>query len=192
MSSSPTTPTLGGIDKSDMLVHLYRTPMKSKRWYMRLFAYCLDLSVTNAWLSYRRDCKSLGETKSMGLKDFRIELFHFTRNTKPLITRRPRSLTGFPGNTPPGNIPPPDPKFPKPIRGHRSTVPDRSVRFDSTLMHLPIYLTRQTCKHCSRKDHIMRSNVVCQVCKIHLCLNADRNCFVAYHQPVAKCGGTVG
>ncbi|KAK3891500.1 hypothetical protein Pcinc_004590 [Petrolisthes cinctipes] len=60
---------MGGIGKSDMLVHLYRTPMKSKRWYMRLFAYCVDLCMTNAWLCYRRDCQSLGE-KGMCLKKF--------------------------------------------------------------------------------------------------------------------------
>nr|XP_020502569.1 piggyBac transposable element-derived protein 3-like [Labrus bergylta] len=36
---------MGGIDKSDMLVHLYRTPMKSKRWYLRLFAYVIDVSI---------------------------------------------------------------------------------------------------------------------------------------------------
>ncbi|XP_064120217.1 piggyBac transposable element-derived protein 3-like [Macrobrachium nipponense] len=33
---------MGGIDKSDMLTHLYRTPFKAKRYYMRLFAYLLD------------------------------------------------------------------------------------------------------------------------------------------------------
>ncbi|XP_034018956.1 piggyBac transposable element-derived protein 3-like [Thalassophryne amazonica] len=44
---------MGGIDKSDMLVHLYRIPMKSKRWYLRLFAYVLDISLTNAWVVYR-------------------------------------------------------------------------------------------------------------------------------------------
>ncbi len=35
---------MGGIDKSDMLVHLYRTPMKSKRWYMWMVAYAIDVS----------------------------------------------------------------------------------------------------------------------------------------------------
>ncbi|XP_043226479.1 piggyBac transposable element-derived protein 3-like [Amphibalanus amphitrite] len=44
---------MGGIDKSDMLIHLYRTPMKSKRWYMRLFAYVIDICLTNALLLYR-------------------------------------------------------------------------------------------------------------------------------------------
>lgn len=47
---------MGGIDKSDMLVHLYRTPLRSKRWYLRLFAYAVDLSLTNAWVIYKRDC----------------------------------------------------------------------------------------------------------------------------------------
>lgn len=32
---------IGGTDKSDMLVHIYRTAMKSKRWYLRLFAYVI-------------------------------------------------------------------------------------------------------------------------------------------------------
>ena len=169
---------MGGIDKSDMLVHLYRTPMKSKRWYMRLFAYCLDLSVTNAWLCYRRDCKSLGETKGLTLKEFRIKIFMFSRNPKPRIYRQPRSLSSSPGSSNTLDMP-------KPIRGHRSHTPDASVRFDHSLMHVPIYNIRQTCKHCSRKGNILRSNIVCKVCKVHLCLNADRNCFLEYHQCVA-------
>ena len=37
---------MGGIDKSDMLVHLYHTPMNSKRWYMRMFAYAIDASAS--------------------------------------------------------------------------------------------------------------------------------------------------
>jgi len=44
---------MGGIDKSDMLVHLYCTPMRAKRWYMRLVAYAIDISLTNAWIGFR-------------------------------------------------------------------------------------------------------------------------------------------
>ncbi|KAL7401618.1 hypothetical protein ABVT39_002119 [Epinephelus coioides] len=64
----------GGIDKSDMMVHLYRTPMKSKRWYLRLFANIIDVSLTNAWVVYRWDCKALG-VNGQSLKDFRIQVF---------------------------------------------------------------------------------------------------------------------
>ena len=123
----------------------------------------------------------------MPLKDFRIELFHYARNTKPLITRRPRSLTNSPGNSSsPQGIPPPQPQVPKPIRGVRSHVPDKSVRFDPNHWHLPVYTkTRQTCKCCSRKGHIIRSHVLCEVCKVHLCLHAGKNCFREYHKLVA-------
>ncbi|XP_064100527.1 piggyBac transposable element-derived protein 3-like [Macrobrachium nipponense] len=52
---------MGGIDKSDMLTHLYRTPFKAKRYYMRLFAYLLDLIICNTWILYKRDCLALQE-----------------------------------------------------------------------------------------------------------------------------------
>ena len=177
---------MGGIDKSDMLVHLYRTPMKSKRWYMRLFAYCLDLSVCNAWLLYKRDCKSVGETKSLPLKEFRLEVFKATRSTRHLsLHRRPRtSLTLSPGDNGNGSSSPVT--IIKAVRGQRSQAPDNGVRFDKTLFHAPHYHpTRQTCKLCSRQNHIIRTNFICRVCKVHLCLNAERNCFVAYHERVA-------
>uniref|UniRef100_A0A672GUR1 PiggyBac transposable element-derived protein domain-containing protein n=1 Tax=Salarias fasciatus TaxID=181472 RepID=A0A672GUR1_SALFA len=118
--------SMGGIDKSDMLVHLYRSPMKSKRWYMRLF-------------------------------NFRIQVFSLSTSVD----------------------------VPKPVKGHRSHTPDHLVRFDLSLFHAPLHTTRQTCKHCSKKGHILRSNILCRVCKVHLCLNADRNCFIKYHEAVA-------
>ena len=50
---------MGGIDKSDMLTHLYKTPLKARRWYLRLFGYVIDLCTTNAWILYKRDCKAM-------------------------------------------------------------------------------------------------------------------------------------
>ena len=31
----------------------------------------------------------------------------------------------------------------------------------------------------------MRSNFLCRVRKVHLCLNGERNCFLQYHERVA-------
>lgn len=47
---------IGGIELSYMLVHLFKTPTKSGRWYFPLFWYALDLCIYNAWLVYKRDC----------------------------------------------------------------------------------------------------------------------------------------
>ncbi|XP_038149898.1 piggyBac transposable element-derived protein 2-like isoform X2 [Cyprinodon tularosa] len=163
---------MGGIDKSDMLVHLYRTPMKSKRWYMRLFAYTIDLAISNAWLMYRRDCKEL-KLDSQSLKSFRIEVFKHASNQRLSVVRSGRSSDSLRAAF----------DVPKPVRGHRGSNPTEAVRFDHSVFHVPVYTHRQTCKYCSRKDNIARSNVFCGVCKVHLCLNATRNCFAEYHNP---------
>ncbi|XP_062372032.1 piggyBac transposable element-derived protein 3-like [Sardina pilchardus] len=168
---------MGGIDKNDMLVHLYRTPLRAKRWYMRLFAYAIDVSLTNAWIMYRRDSKALNVNDGLSLKHFRIEVFKTASSSTSMTSRPRRSLTPLPCSSA---------DVPTPIRGHRSHAPHYSVRFDVSLFHAPVYSSsRQTCKQCSRKGNIMRSNLVCRVCQLHLCLNAERNCFVRYHEAVA-------
>ncbi|KAF6201611.1 hypothetical protein GE061_004003 [Apolygus lucorum] len=48
------TEHMGCVDLSDMLIALYRTPLRSHRWYLALFAQLLDICVDNAWLMYRR------------------------------------------------------------------------------------------------------------------------------------------
>ncbi len=62
-----------GNDLSDMLVHLYKTPMKAQHWYMPLFGYILNVSIVNAWLICKRDCDLLKE-KPMPLKKFRLSV----------------------------------------------------------------------------------------------------------------------
>ena len=168
---------MGGIDKSDMLVQLYKTPMKSKRWYLRLFAYCIDLSLVNAWLLYKRDCASL-KKKWIPLKNFRLDVYSSASACNALYNRA--NLTRNHPACKEVELRPPT------LQGQRSEQPDISVRFDTTLFHCPLYSgNQQTCKNCSVKGHVMRSNFVCSVCKIHLCVNKASNCFRDFHNPVA-------
>uniref|UniRef100_A0A2H1X0R7 SFRICE_016683 n=1 Tax=Spodoptera frugiperda TaxID=7108 RepID=A0A2H1X0R7_SPOFR len=57
---------MGGVDLADMLVSLYRSNFKTKRWYMALFAQTLDICANNARLLYRRDCQN--SKKPLALK----------------------------------------------------------------------------------------------------------------------------
>ena len=45
---------MGGVDKSNYLVSLYRLKYKSRKWYMPIFFYYIDICLTNAWLVYRK------------------------------------------------------------------------------------------------------------------------------------------
>ena len=64
---------MGGIDKSDMLTYLNKTPLRAKRWYIRIFSYAIDVSLCNAWLLYKRDCME-DSTRPMSLKTFRLKV----------------------------------------------------------------------------------------------------------------------
>ena len=42
-----------GVDKTNMLVSLYRNMMKTRKWYKRIIFHLIDFSVVNAWALYR-------------------------------------------------------------------------------------------------------------------------------------------
>lgn len=50
----------GGVGLYDMLVHLYKTSAKSRRW-----SYVLDLCISDSWLVYKKDCGLLNENKCL-------------------------------------------------------------------------------------------------------------------------------
>ncbi|KAK3875508.1 hypothetical protein Pcinc_019627 [Petrolisthes cinctipes] len=160
----------GGIDKSDMLTHIYKTPMKARRWYIKLFGYAIYLCVCNAWVLHKRDCASLGN-RPMPLKQFCLDVSHFMRCTKDLgsrATRKSRS-TSLQVNLP--------------KRGQRTCVPSASERQDTSVHHMPHFVTmRQTCKFCSKKGDIHQSRWMCDICNVALCLSDTRNCFVPFHR----------
>ena len=45
---------MGGVDLVDMLISLYRTPYKTRRWYLRVVVRLLNICKVNSWLLYRR------------------------------------------------------------------------------------------------------------------------------------------
>ena len=121
---------MGRIDKSDMLTHLYKTPAKSVRWYLRLFAHALDLSIANCWLLYKRDCFSL-KISPMPLKKFRLEIYKFATAENPIIDRQTSaSLTSD------------DFKILPVIKGQHVQHPPNSLRYMSKF-HCPMPVERQ-------------------------------------------------
>lgn len=45
---------MGGVDKLDALVAVYRTRIRQRKWYWPLVVYLLDVSVVNGWLLMKR------------------------------------------------------------------------------------------------------------------------------------------
>ncbi|XP_050502828.1 piggyBac transposable element-derived protein 2-like [Diabrotica virgifera virgifera] len=67
---------MGGVDLMDSLMALYRTKIRSKKWYLRIVFHIFFLAVVNAWLLYRRDTQLLGVRKDdeLSLLDFKASI----------------------------------------------------------------------------------------------------------------------
>jgi hypothetical protein len=61
---------------ADMLIAIYRTKIKTKRWYLKVLFHCLDIAKVNAWLLYRRHCvlKKVPKKQQQPLLDFSLEI----------------------------------------------------------------------------------------------------------------------
>lgn len=64
---------MGGVDLVDMLTALYRTKLRMKKFYMRIFGQLIDLAINNAWVLFKRDYLVVnGDNTKMPLKKFRL------------------------------------------------------------------------------------------------------------------------
>ena len=65
---------MGGVDKLDMLISLYRIFLKSRKWTLRMLFHAIDLPCANSWLEYMRDMERLGEKKKMDFLHFKLRI----------------------------------------------------------------------------------------------------------------------
>lgn len=64
--------SMGGVNKVDFLISLYRTTIRSRKWTLRMTFHFMNLAVVNAWLEYRRDADKQSLPKQLDLLDFTL------------------------------------------------------------------------------------------------------------------------
>ncbi|KAG0426898.1 hypothetical protein HPB47_026017, partial [Ixodes persulcatus] len=71
-----------------MLVELYRTTLRFKKWYLKVFFHLIDVVVVNYWLLYRRDADAANITKKgqLTLLKFKAEIAWALRDEKKIST----------------------------------------------------------------------------------------------------------
>ena len=59
---------MGGTDQMDQVISTYQPFVHNRKWYWPLFLYCLEVSLYNSWLLYRKlekDCPFLEHVGSI-------------------------------------------------------------------------------------------------------------------------------
>ena len=147
---------MGGVDKADMLIFLYKAKWKTKKkkCYHRIFFHLLILSVANAWTIYRE----IGG--NVALLDFIISISRCLINTT--------SESNDENQEPPQ-------KRRSVIRANQ--VPDNIHYEEKNHWPLQTDCTTQRCKHSGSSR---RSKFICLKCQFVLCL-VGKKCFLEFH-----------
>ncbi|XP_064468275.1 piggyBac transposable element-derived protein 2-like [Ornithodoros turicata] len=149
---------MGGVDLAGMFVELYRTPLKSRRYYLKLFAQLIDICVNNAWHLYRRAPRRITATE--GLQGNRATV------TKALLAANKKKS----GRLSPSCQPQQKIKRPK------IPMPQDDIRYDG-VGHWQGFAAKGRCRYCPWGQ----TRIICTKCGVLLCFMADRNCFRPFH-----------
>lgn len=143
-----------------MLIALYRTGFRTKRWYMCIFSQLLDVCVNNAWRLKQRESVLLGEASNQKLKEFRASVADgLLRSNRALEPRRSSNARVINA-----------PSLPR---------PQHDIRYDG-IEHFPEACPRGRCKNCRSGTTRIR----CRKCQMQLCLFPERNCFFDFHHKI--------
>lgn len=147
---------MGGVDKCDMMLALYRTKLKTKKWYKRIFTHLLDLCVVNSWFLYRQATKS-----KMQMVHFKLELARSLIKTHQEVDQQPE----VPMN---------------PVKRMRSAKDVcNSARFDG-MNHFPKQ-TQSCAQRCKMDECGRKSTYICLKCHVSLCIDGKTDCFYKFH-----------
>jgi len=129
---------MGGVDKLDFLLTVYKSFIRSNKWTLRMFTHSFDLACVNSWFEYKKDAMDLGihQKNIMDLIHFRTQIAEaliLCNRPQKRARGRPLSFT------------PPNSKQNK----KKQNIPIDDVRYDG-LNHLPVFedKAQSRCKFC--------------------------------------------
>lgn len=146
------------VDKFDQNLNLYKINRKSKKWWHRIFFYFLDAAVVNAFVLY----KELNSPK-ISMKEFRRSVSQGL--VADLVIKNKRKAYSCGETVAKKQF---KPFIPLEIRHNQSS-------------HQPERDSRRRCAKCSTSKQQVRTNWICSVCRVPLCLGANKTCFQDFH-----------
>lgn len=149
------------VDKFDQHLSSYKIDRKSHKWYHRIFFYFLDASVVNTFVVYKQL-----ELPKLTMKDFRRRIIDGLVS-KTFFEKENRSSNSF--NARPTST----------INKFKVSVPCELHLENSS--HQPKRTSRRRCGYCSTKKDPSRTNWMCSMCKVPLCLGKAKNCYQLFH-----------
>lgn len=158
---------MGGVDKLDFLLSIYRSYIRTRKWTVRMICHAIDMALVNSWLEYKQQAEALGvqKKKILDLLGFRESV------AEHLILFRPA----------PKRERPSDQNDELPLKRARfESKPYTEMRYDGH-DHMPLVDEKKENTRCKLEMCKYKTHIYCSKCNVHLCIMKGRNCFVKFH-----------
>lgn len=160
---------MGGVDKLDFLLSIYRSYRRSRKWTVRMITHAIDMAIANSWLEYKKQAQLLGvqKNKILDLWDFRMSIAQY------LILHKHPPKRGRPSS---------EENNGRQQSKKRKTEarPYNEFRFDN-YGHFPNIDENKDSTRCKLENCKGKSHTFCVKCNVHLCFVSGRNCFLKFH-----------
>jgi len=159
--------SMGGVDKMDMLLELYRINIRSRKSYNRIIYWAISVAVVNGWLVYKYNANG---QKKMPLIEFHSLIASVLTTAFKMNSSKKK---GRPSNEPKASV---QTKAKK--RLFPSKMPVSDSRYDG-IGPFPDVSERKKCRNENCKLLITNK---CVKCNVNLCIKKGKNCFIAFHK----------
>ncbi|XP_049780398.1 piggyBac transposable element-derived protein 3-like [Schistocerca cancellata] len=154
---------MGGVDHADRLRSAYGLDRRSKKWWHRLLWGAIEISFVNAYVIFS-DLHG-----ALPLLEFRRAVALGLMNEQQVPNLKKRN-SGKDEITPPKR------------RKDNFSVP-KDVRLGNRGNHFVVFsCKRGRCEMCAKNKIQSRPHSQCSTCKVYLCCNEKKNCFLQFHE----------
>ena len=150
---------MGGVDRADQRKESYSLDRKSKKFWLRIFFYVMNVALSNAFIIFknRTDSNMTYLAFLSSITTALIDEEKVKKRISPAINSNRK----------------------------RNKLSGRKIQFglpNKNEPHLPIVGASGTCAICSTDKNQYRSSYHCSHCNRAFCMNSKRNCFYKYHK----------
>lgn len=158
------TQYMRGVDRFDQLKESYTVSRRSKKWWFRIFYYCIDAVLVNSFILYSLN-HDTPQSKNKHI-EFQSRVAQYLIGSFSSRKRKGGKLKNYLNKN-------------CKTSGSKIIGVPTEIRFSNVGNHIPKQgLTYRRCKLCSTKKNEKRSKILCSTCQVPLCAVP---CFAIFH-----------
>nr|XP_050037660.1 piggyBac transposable element-derived protein 3-like [Dermacentor andersoni] len=158
--------SMGGVDMADRIISYYRIKARVNKWTIRAIFHLFDIALSNSWVQYTRDMRSLKKQRKEILK-----YMQFRQSVAETFVAQGKKQDDTESEN--------EAEWHPPSKQARLSLGEHQERSTS---HCPRLADTANAARCRLQGCNMKIKFFCTKCRLFFCITKDRRCFEIAHR----------